>query len=404
MNILRKLFFIFLIIMVIIPPFFGILPVEASNKTLQDLYNELEKLRTDEQQTHTDIKRTEAEINQTKRNITSIYNEMDAIGKEIIVKNQEIAQLAESIIERDKEIKELMRFIQFSSGDLIYLEYIMGADTLADFIYRIAVAEQLTKHNSNLIDEMNNMIEANELKKIELAQKEQDLTNRQAALKKQVDALGQERSSLYEYDRSLQDELKTANEVIKMYENAGCKPHENIATCANRLLPPDTRFWRPMVQGYVTSEYGMRIHPISGTLRLHDGIDLSNSDRYNTRIYATANGKVASIGYTASMGYYVIIHHNINNKGFTSQYLHLKAGSIRVKNGDLVSKDTIIATMGTTGSSTGEHLHFAIANGHRYKDYYTYADFVNKTVNPRTYVNFPSGRRVFWYNRINLYN
>ena len=398
-NILK---IIFLLTFISFNVFF--IPTETNAKTLGDLKAELNRVERENKETKEEIHKTESEINKTRQTISQIYVDMDNISKEIIAKTKEIEELDIEIKEKDQETKELLKFMQISTSDNVYLEYIMGSDTLTDFIYRISIAEQLSKYNSDLIDEMNGMIKANEKKQVELAKQNENLKAKQENLRFSLNSLGQAREELYEFNRSLEDEIATARQVIQMYEKAGCKEHENINTCARKLLPPDTRFWRPMTQGVVTSEYGYRIHPIFRVPRLHDGIDLTNSDRFNTRVYATANGRVAKIGYDSAMGNYIIIHHNINNVSYTSQYLHLKSGSISVSEGNVVSKDTVLALMGTTGSSTGEHLHFAIARGHRYKDYYTYSDFVSRTIDPRNVVNFPTGLRVWWVDRVSRYN
>jgi murein DD-endopeptidase MepM/ murein hydrolase activator NlpD len=399
---MKKALNIILISFILIFNFFYCFTIKVEARTLQDLVNELKNIEEENKTTKNEIKKTEGEINQIKRDINQIYVDMDKISKEIIAKTKEIEQLDIEIEEKTEQTKELMKFIQLSGGSSIYVEYIMGADTLTDFIYRISIAEQLSKYNSDLIDQMNNMIRANEKRKVDLNQMNVNLSKKQVDLKKKLDSLGKQRANLYEYESSLEEEIKASRQVIEMYQKAGCSLHERIDVCAKRMLPPDTRFWRPMDQGRVTSEYGMRFHPISGQLKMHDGIDLSNSALYTTKIYSTANGKVAKIGYDNSRGHYIIIHHNINGKNYTSTYLHLMTGTVNVKEGEVVTKNTFLAIMGTTGSSTGPHLHFSVATGLWYTDYYTYYDFVARTVNPRNVVNFPAGNQ-YWINRTTKY-
>lgn len=393
---------ILIVNLIIIMLMYFCFPLIVEGKTLNDLDQELKTLEKKEAENQANIKNTEAEINQTKKDINDSYVEMDNISAEIIAKNKEIEDLSIKIELKDQETKDLMKFLQASNGGSVYLDYIMGAENLSDFVYRLSIIEQLTRYNSDLIKEMGDLITANESRKVELKEKEQALIVKQAELKQKVDSLGSKRSNLYEYSSDLTEEIKTSKQVIKMYKDAGCKANDNINTCANKLLPPDTRFWRPLIRGYVSSEYGNRFHPIDKVWRMHDGIDLSDANKDSTRVYAAANGKVAHIGYDNSRGNYIVIHHNINNIKYTTTYLHLKGGSINVNKGSIVSKDTVLATMGTTGSSTGEHLHFSIANGLWFQDYVSYYDFVNKTINPRIYVNFPS-IRVYWYDRVTKY-
>jgi murein DD-endopeptidase MepM/ murein hydrolase activator NlpD len=401
---LKKLINLIIVLILLSSCFLSWSNIKIEAKTINDLKAELNELEAKDKANKKQITNTEQRITQTRNEIGQINIDIENINDEIIQKTAEIKELDQNIIEKDQEIKATINNLQLSSGNSIYLEFIFEAVSITDFIYRMSVSEQLTKHNNDLINEMNDMIEANENRKIELKKHKEDLKQKEINLKAKINSLDKEKNNLYEFERSIADEIKTARGVIDMYEKAGCGANEDINVCANRLLPPDTRFWRPMVQGYVTSEYGDRIHPIYGTKKFHSGIDLSNSDKYNTKIYAVANGKVVVIGYTSSMGNYITIHHNINGKKYTSQYLHLKTGTIKVKKGDLVTKDTVLAIMGSTGNSTGPHLHLSIATGLYYKDYSTYAAFVDHLVNPRAVVNFPSNKSTYWYNRINKYN
>lgn len=393
----------YLILIVLLVPFLlNVQVIQA--KTINDLKNELTKMEQDSKNNDNKIVYTEQQIEASKNAISSIYIEIDQMNKEIDQKTKEIEQLTVEIESRDDEIKSLMHFFQLSNGESSYLEFLLGAKSLTDLVYRLSIVEQLSKYNSEKINEMNDMIEKNEQRKVELKNKQVELANKQVELSRKIQQLGMERQKLYEYDRSLDDEIKNARDVINMYVNAGCGLTEEISLCANRLLPPDTKFWRPMTRGYSTSEFGYRIHPISGVRQFHTGIDLSNSDKYNTSIYAVANGKVAKTFYDSSGGNQVVVHHRIFNGStyinYSSTYLHLK--TILVKDGQLVDKNSVIGIMGTTGNSTGPHLHLSISTGHRYKDYVSYSDFIARIINPRTVINIPSPS-IYWFDRMTRY-
>lgn len=391
-----------LLIITISGVFLNCLEVEA--KTITDLKAELKTMEEKDKANKNQITNTDKRIKQNKNEIGQINIDIERANDEIINKTNEIAELDIEIAAKETEIKATINNLQLSAGDSIYLDFIFEAESITDLIYRLSVSEQLTKHNQELIETMGQMIKANEERKIELEAKKIYLKQKEQDLKVKIKSLDQEKSNLYEFERSIAEEIKTARSVIAMYEKAGCGPHEDINVCANRLLPPDTTFWRPLKQGYVTSEFGYRIHPIFGDKRFHSGIDISNSDKYNTKVYAAANGKVVVVDYTSSMGNYIVIHHNINGKKYTTMYLHLKSDTIKVKKGDLVNKDTVLAIMGSTGNSTGPHLHLSVATGLYYKDYNTYSAFVNHLINPRNVINFPSNKSVYWYNRNNKYN
>ncbi len=114
-------------------------------------------------------------------------------------------------------------------------------------------------------------------------------------------------------------------------------------------------FLRP-VSGDVVSKYGYRTHPITGKYTMHNGIDIAAET--GTEIYASLDGAVTSAGYSDSYGYYIIVEHS---KNVETLYAH--CSKLKVKKGDKVQKGDIIGLVGSTGWSTGPHLHFEIRVG-----------------------------------------
>lgn len=105
--------------------------------------------------------------------------------------------------------------------------------------------------------------------------------------------------------------------------------------------------------GKITSKYGYRTDPVTYVWGLHRGIDIANS--YDTQIFSAGKGKVISTNYSYDYGNYIVIDHGY---GFTTKYAHLS--KIKVNVGDSVAKGDLIGYMGSTGESTGSHLHFEI--------------------------------------------
>ena len=114
---------------------------------------------------------------------------------------------------------------------------------------------------------------------------------------------------------------------------------------------------------------------------------------------SVANGKVAAVWYDQWGGNQVVIHHNINGQSWSSTYAHMSR--ITARKGDIVTKDTVIGYMGSTGSATGPHLHLGISTGLRFTDYTGTSAYVARTVDPRTVINFPSSGS--WADRVTYY-
>ena len=403
MKYIKKIITIILILLSIVPSIAYSPKVEA--KTIADLRRELDDKYAKEQENDDNIALNQNEIDAVENEIGQIYSEIDSINNTIKEKEEEIVRLNEEIEEKDKSSKSLMASLQTTTGNSFYIEYLFGSTSITDFIYRYSITEQITSYNERLIKEMNEKITEAKNLKVELANKEVELEEKRNSLATKLATLESSKVKLYELSTSIEDEIRNAKKIIQMYVDAGCGENDDISVCANTKLPPDTQFWRPFEYGYVSSEYGYRgaIY-LNGKLisstGIHEGIDLTNGLGSANKIYAVANGKVAAVWYDQWGGNQITIHHNINGKSYSSSYAHLSKTLVKV--GDIVSKDTVIGMMGSTGNSTGPHLHLAISTGLRFTEYRGQSAYVARTVNPRSLINLPS--KGSWKDRITKYN
>lgn len=379
-------------------------PTYVAGKTLGDLKKELDNQKNEYNKNKEQRDITNEQMKQLENEINTISNQITENQNTILSLENEIIELNNSIEQKNEEIKRIASFYQISNGNSTYLEYIFGASSFTDLIYRLAVSEQLVDYNDQLIDDFNKMIKTNNSKKEELASEEIKLQNKQKELESKLKTLGNKLSSYIKEGMSIEEEIKAQENTIKMYEEKfNCKDEDELSTCTKNQLPPDTSFWRPMKSGNRTSEYGYRTYTLNGkkVSGFHAGIDLSTYPSDNVPIYSAAAGVVAAIVVKSSCGgNEIYIHHNINGKTYTTVYMHLRAMLVKV--GDVVSKDTQIGVMGGNprieywdGCTTGAHLHFGIATGLYLKDYSSYSTFVSRTLNPRSMINLPSGGNRF---------
>jgi murein DD-endopeptidase MepM/ murein hydrolase activator NlpD len=122
----------------------------------------------------------------------------------------------------------------------------------------------------------------------------------------------------------------------------------------------------PLPEGVITSDYGIRKSPISGKEHFHGGLDLAAP--HGTNVLACKSGVVLQTGFDSELGNFIIINHDSKNQ---SLYAHLS--EILKKTGDFVTSGTVIGKVGSTGASTGPHLHFEIRSG-------------GKKINPRSVI------------------
>ena len=394
-----KKYLMFIVLLLIVP----ILKVNAAEKTISQWESELKKVQQELNDTNAKKQQTQNEINNAQYKINTIYKQFEEIEKEITNKTEESKKLEDDIAKKNKETKDLMRYYQVSSSGSAVLEYIMGAESIADLIYRLSITEQISAYNKRTVTKMDEMIKENDRIKKELATKKEELTKLQNELNNQVSTLNKTKQSLEGEGHSLSESIKEMQNTINDLKKMGCRNDETPTACQRRIyggnngyLPSGSTFYRPTPSGTISSEYGWRT--LYGQPNLHAAIDVATP--IGTPVYSVATGRVAKVIYSNSGGgNQIIIHHQINGKYYTSYYCHLS--SINVVAGTIVTKDTLIGKSGNTGNSTGPHLHLGLANGRWYTDYYAYYGsngFVGKSFNPRNVIVFP-GTWKSYYNR-----
>ena len=394
---MRKLITINLILILLTTLF--MLPITYEAKTLGDLKNELKTMEKQSAKQEEEKLQTQLEIQKTKNQIAS-YQSQIADGKKIKEAKQKIIELTDEIKEKEEEVKDLVRFLQIANGENAYLEYIFGATSMSDLINRLAIVEQISTYNNELIDEMNKLIKENKQLQKDLEDEEKNLQNKITENEKLIRKLGTNLTAVTDVVLKIEDEIKSLKDKIKNYEDKGCKDHQDLDECS--FIPLDSGFSRPIGTGYISSGFGWRSW--NGG-EMHYAIDIATGkDGYN--VYPTAAGKVAAVIKKSSCGGNVVyIDHIINGKSYSSVYMHLL--TINVKINQNVDRNTVIGKSGggrTTamsgcgyspppgydGCTCGAHLHFGISEGH-YEGYYT---SIANAVDPTDYIYFPKG----WFN------
>lgn len=359
----------------------------------KELETEISNLKNNEAQKQL----TEEEIKKVNSSITANRNEIDKITKEVKTLNDEIVKLNEEIEKKEEQIKAIINFTQISSGESEYMEYLFGAADFTDFIYRAAVAEQLSNYNNNLINEYNETIKQNQEKTKELETKQQSLEKQQIELEKNLKLLGDKLIDNNEEKQSIEDQIKYLKELVQVYEDRGCKDNEEISTCGTASLPTSTQFYRPLVNGTVTSEFG----PRWGSF--HYGTDMSTSMNGEVNVYASGAGVVSGITWKSNCGGNMIFVHHKTSSGATYTTIYMHMHYIYVSVNQVVTADTVIGTMGGNPSypsapgytpwdscTTGAHVHFQVATGLYGVDYSAWNTLRAKSFNSRNFINIPA--------------
>lgn len=371
-------------------------------KTLGGLKNELAALKNKKTKKDNEKKLTQGQIASSNQSISNAKNEITVNQGKVEQAKSDIITLNGEIEDTKESIKKTMETYQLTDGSNVYLEYVFDSTSYEDLVYRYAIVEQIIDYNNEQIDKYNDLIKKNEQLQVDLANREVELNKQIDELGNKIESLGDKLEQISEDTMDVQDEINSTQELINYYKNLGCKDDQDLNECVS--IKGDTGYMRPLNRGVITSYYGYRVNPLSGSgTKFHSGIDIGGNSE-GTNVYATANGMVGKIIRKASCGgNQVYVFHTINGKQVTSMYMHLL--TINVSLGDQVTSGTVVGTVGggrgTFGwerCSTGAHLHFTLANGWYGKTYISYGTFLANTYDPQKTLGLPN-KGIYWSGR-----
>ena len=378
---------------------FCMMPNVVHGKTLNDMNAELEKLKEQQRIANSNKKLNQDELNKLNNEIYNIDVSIKQTEKDIETSLEDIEKSKQKIVEKKQETNSLLEFLQLSTSENVYLQYIFEAEDYTDMIYRYSVVKQLTSYNNDLLKQLGEIIEELNTKTQELNEKQKNLNSQKESLNSKLITLRANISKLTEEGTTIEEDIADLQKEINYYKKLGCNANQDITTCTSS---PVAYGWSyPLKSGCVSSEYvgyGDRTD-WSGIASGHHGIDLAcNSE--GTNVYPAAAGTVARIVWGSYCGgNQVWIYHTINGREYTTAYVHLL--KIYVSVGQTVTKDQVIAAVGggSTAASrggydqctTGAHLHFGTATGHNAYNFSAYG------FNPRQVLSFPAIYSGYFY-------
>lgn len=381
--------------------------LRAKQAEIQKQSDELEKsIAENKDQTKTLVGQ-KAEIDQememSRQKIENLNEQIQQLNLLIAEKQTELEASVAKEEALQKQYKARLRSME-ETGSVSYWSILFKASSFSDLLDRVDMIREIAESDQLMLKQLSAATQAVETEradleqqKLDLQQTEDDLAVEQAELetkRAKADTLITQMQVEY---ASLSDEFLAAEadeaavrEQIKKaetdYFNALAKEQAAAAAAAAAANKPSSGsnsssssssggassggFAFPLAYSTgVTCAYGPRVHPINGNKSFHYGVDLAAG--MNTEIYATKSGTVTGATYGEANGYYVTINHG---DGYSSIYAHMTNYVVSV--GDSVKQGQLIGYVGTTGWSTGPHLHFEIL-------------YNGSNVNPMNYISLP---------------
>lgn len=325
-------------------------------------------------------------IEKMDKKMEKINTKLDEVSKNLEKANTQLAQLKTDLSDAEKKeenqyetMKKRIRYM-YENGSQSYWDIILGAKSMSELLNRVEYISKITRYDNKMLDEYEatrqdvaNKKEAMEDKKEQLGVLQEEVELEQDSLETLMDKKQEELAQYQEDMENKSSEMeKYAADIQKKEEEIeklllekakedGYDSFGNIDADSDITASSAGFIWPLAVKGTITSRFGKRKAPTAGASTYHKGVDIAAPQ--GTAIYAAKSGTVTIATYSSSAGNYIMINHG---NGLYTAYMH--ASKLYVKVGDKVSQGQKIAAVGSTGYSTGPHLHFSLIVNGKYVD------------------------------------
>jgi len=365
-----------------------VFPAGATQSGLNDAKKKKTSLEEEKKKTETVIKNLESLKSDAAAYVKKLDASLEAIGDELSKLSDDISQKEgqieatqadlEAARETEKKQYESMKLrikYMYEKGDSSYIDLLMQSESLAELLNKaeyigkistydrkmldeyIATKEQIAEKEKTLEAEHEELLALQEETEAKQKSVEQLLSAKQTELKNYESQITVAEGQLTEYEKDIkaqEDSIKAIEAEIKRKEEEARKKALEAGKKYETKNLGNIKFtWPCPASSRITSGFGGRSSPTEGASSNHKGIDIGAST--GTNIVAAASGEVVVSTYSYSAGNYVMINHG---GGVYSVYMH--ASKLLVSAGDTVKQGQTIAKVGSTGYSTGPHLHFGI--------------------------------------------
>lgn len=298
-------------------------------------------------------------IKQAEEDINGLEIELEELQKRINQIIETLSNIEKSYIENENLLQERL-VANYEAGDITYLDMLMNSANIVDFLSSYYSIQEIVKYDIELLEQIEKEKKQVENSKKELEEKKATLKVKKAK-KEQLSVITQNNKNIKEQAIiNLSTEEQELQQKINEYKQEEARIEALIKIATNEYeytgdYTGGVMAWPIAKSGtYITSGYGIREHPIQGIIKSHSGIDIGNAG-FGAPVIATADGIVTMAGRYGGYGNCVMINHG---NGISTLYGHGQA--ILTEVGKQVKKGDLIMEVGSTGISTGPHLHFEV--------------------------------------------
>lgn len=361
-----KVIWVFLIFMV----YAFMITYSVFGETVNELQTQKDELTNQIEDANNQLSSIQDNINGVSAQLERLNEQIAKYQEELNISNVKVAQTQMSVNAITTELEEAEKkytyqknlleqrlVAMYEAGDTVYLDVLLSASSIEDFLSKFYYLSKMAAYDQKLMKEVSNAKQDIAAKKILLERELAKLTEEKEKNEKLLITFENTKVVRNNYLNELTEKEKAYQERIELYEDAMDELEDKILKATLENISADyiggEMAWPTPGYATITSGYGMRIHPIFGVYRLHTGVDIGAPLGAST--IAVNDGVVILASYSSSYGNYVMIDHG---GGVITLYAH--GSKICVEVGQEVKKGDEIMLVGSTGWSTGPHLHFEV--------------------------------------------
>ena len=327
--------------------------LEETNKQLKQTQNAINQAKSQKKTVAKQVEELDKRLNQTEKELDTVEEQLTNLESQIVVTKRDLERASQNADGQKDILKKRVR-VMYETGSVGYLAVILDSTSFSDFISRVDFLKKIMNYDVTLLKNMKShrdtIAQQEAQLKSELDEKER-LKQDIGAKKEEVASAKDDRTKVL---NELVKDLKELNrQEDKLLEESKEFEKKIIASQSKDKYAGGKIEWPLPGRTRITSPYGYRIHPILKTKKFHTGLDIPAPT--GTPVLAGNDGTVIFAGYYGGYGYTVIIDH-----GGQISTLYAHNSKLLVKVGDKVKRGQNISKVGSTGLSTGPHLHFEV--------------------------------------------
>ena len=323
--------------------------IEDINNQISSVQDNINGVSVQLERLNEQIAKYQDDLNESNRKLTQTQMSVDAIKMEL--------DKAEKNYERQKNLLEKRMVAMYQGGETVYLDVLLSATSIEDFLSKFYYLSKLAAYDQKLMKEVSNARQDIAAKKILFERELEKLTIEKEKNENLLITFENTKVVRNSYLNELTEKELELQEKVETYEKDVEELEEKILYLTmsniNEEYIGGEMAWPTPGYATITSSYGMRMHPIFFVYRLHTGIDIGAPK--GAPIIAVNDGVIILASYNTSYGNYVMIDHG---GGVVTLYAH--GSKICTEVGQEVKKGDTIMLIGSTGWSTGDHLHFEV--------------------------------------------